>query len=147
MKPIAFLILGILAGTLITIQSVLNADLGKRTGQFGSVFLLTLVSIAFLAVLMLLIPGTANLKALPGPKEWYLYAGGVLGVGILAAPILLIPRIGATSTLTALVVGQLLMALLVDHFGLLSSPRIEVNLPRIAGAVLLVAGAFLIARK
>jgi transporter family-2 protein len=68
-------------------------------------------------------------------------------VGILAAPILLIPRIGATSTLTALVVGQLLMALLVDHFGLLSSPRIEVNLPRIAGAMLLVAGAFLIARK
>jgi transporter family-2 protein len=70
----------------------------------------------------------------------------VLGIAILAAPIFLIPRIGATSTLTALVLGQLLLALLVDHFGLFAAPRIAADGWRIAGMLLLVAGAFLVSR-
>jgi transporter family-2 protein len=79
-------------------------------------------------------------------SEWYLYVGGVLGVAILAAPIFLIPRIGATSTLTALVVGQLFLALIIDHFGLFSFPKIEINFMRTMGIMLLVVGAFLIKR-
>jgi transporter family-2 protein len=79
-------------------------------------------------------------------SEWYLYLGGVLGVVILAAPIILIPRIGATSTLTALVVGQLFLALIIDQFGLFGLPRIEINLTRIIGLVLLVSGAILLRR-
>ncbi len=84
------------------------------------------------------------MKNIPGMSEWYLYIGGVLGVAILATPIFLIPRIGATSTLTALVVGQLFLALIIDHFGLFSFPKIEINLTRIMGIALLVAGAFFI---
>ncbi len=147
MKLIALFGLGILSGGLITIQSVLNSSLGKRAGNLGSVFLLTIVSFLFLVFLLALFPGTANLKALPGIKEWYLYAGGLLGVGVVAAPILLVPRIGATSTLSAIVVGQLLVALIVDHFGWLGSPKIEAGLPRIIGVALLALGAYLIARR
>ncbi len=137
-------LIGILAGALITIQSVLNASLGQRAGNFGSVMLLTFVSIAVLLALILVFPTTANFRQLPGLSEWYLYIGGALGVGILAAPILLIPRIGATATLTAIVLGQLLLALLIDHFGWFSSPRIEISFIRVAGVFLLIAGAILL---
>jgi transporter family-2 protein len=122
----------------------LNAALGKKTGNLGSVLLLTLVSILVLLILITLFPGTANLRNMPGISEWYLYLGGVLGVAILAAPIFLIPRIGATSTLTALVVGQLCLALIIDHFGLFTFPKIEINLTRVMGIVLFIAGVFLI---
>jgi transporter family-2 protein len=135
-------LVGILAGSMITIQSVLNASLGQRAGNFGSVLLLTGVSIALLVVLIIGFPATANFKQLPGFSEWYLYIGGALGVGILAAPILLIPRIGATATLTAIVLGQLLLALLIDHFGWLSSPKIEISLLRVVGVLFLLLGAF-----
>jgi transporter family-2 protein len=138
--------LGILAGALITIQSVLNAALGERTGNLGSVLMLTLVSIVVLLFLILLFPGTADFRAAPGLARWYLYLGGVLGIAILAAPIFLIPRIGATSTLTALVLGQLLLALLIDHFGWFAAPRITADGWRIAGMLLVVAGAFLVTR-
>ena len=94
----------------------------------------------------MLFPDTAELKRIPGISEWYLYIGGVLGVAILAAPIFLIPRIGATSTLTAIVVGQLVLALLIDHFGLFSFPKIEINFLRILGIILLIVGAFFIKR-
>jgi transporter family-2 protein len=138
--------LGVLAGGMIAVQSVLNATLGQRIGSFGSVLILTVVSIGFLLALILLFPGTARFQSLPGLSEWYLYVGGALGVAILAAPIFLVPRMGTTSTLVAIVFGQLLMALLIDHLGLFTSPQIGATLPRILGVTLVAAGAILVSR-
>ncbi len=147
MKIILLFLVGTASGALITLQSVFNAGLGKRTGNLGSILLITIVSIVLVSVLILLFPKTASLGSLPGPSEWYLYLGGLLGLGILAGPIFLVPQIGATATLTAIVVGQLLLALFIDHFGLLGTPKIEINLARLAGLALLIIGAYLITRK
>jgi transporter family-2 protein len=147
MRLFLLFLIGIAAGALVTLQSVLNSAMGKRTGVLGSVLLLTLVSIACVTALILLFPNLASLKQLPGINEWYLYLGGLIGIGIVVAPIILVPRIGATSTLTAIVIGQLVLSLFIDHFGLLGAPKIEIDLPRVAGIVLLILGAFLIARK
>ena len=144
MRFLTFFSIGVIAGSMITIQSVLNSALGKKTGNLGSVLVLTIVSISLLVILIFMLPSTANLRNIPGLSEWYLYLGGILGVAILAAPIFLIPRIGATSTLTALVIGQLFLALIIDHFGLFSFPKVEINLIRVIGILLLVTGAFLI---
>jgi transporter family-2 protein len=144
MNAFILFLIGIAAGSMITVQSVLNSALGARTGNLGSVLILTIVSMGLLVGLIFLFPGTAEFKNIPGSSEWYLYAGGLLGVVILAAPIFLIPRIGATSTLTAIVVGQLALALIIDQFGLFGFPRIDISLARVAGLTLLVAGAFLI---
>lgn len=143
MKFLLLSMIGVAAGGLITLQSVVNSVMGKRTGMLGSVFLLTIVSVVVVGLLVVLLPKTAELKNAPGFSEWYLYIGGVMGVGILAAPIFLLPRIGATSTLTAIVIGQLSLALLIDHFGMFSSPKIEISLARIAGLAMLIVGAFL----
>ncbi len=138
--------LGIVAGAMIAIQSVLNATLGERLGNFGSVLVLTLVSIGVLLVAIAIFPSNASFKSMPGLDEWYLYAGGALGVVILAAPIFLVPRIGTTFTLVAIVMGQLGMALLIDHFGLFASPKIVASAPRILGVVFVAIGAILVAR-
>jgi transporter family-2 protein len=138
--------LGIVAGGFIAIQSVLNASLGQRTGNFGSVLILTFVSAISLVVLILIFPATSNLSDLPGLSEWYLYVGGILGVAILAIPIFLVPKIGTTSTLIAIVLGQSIIALAIDHFGLFASPRIEINLARGIGVLLVVVGAYLVTR-
>ena len=90
----------------MAIQSVLNSSLGQRTGNFSSVILLTFISAIFLIILIVLFPASANFRDLPGISEWYLYVGGVLGIVILAAPIYLVPRIGTTSTLMAIILGQ-----------------------------------------
>ena len=138
--------LGALTGGIFAVQSVLNATLGQRIGNVGSVLILTLVSIGFLLVTVLLFPSTTRFQSLPGPSEWYLYAGGALGVAILAVPIFLVPRLGTTSTLIAGVLGQLMMSLLIDHFGLFASPQICATLPRILGVVLVAAGVVLVSR-
>ena len=138
--------LGVIAGGLIAIQSVLNSILGQRVGSFGSVLVLTAISALVLVLLILVFPSTSDLGNLPGLSDWHLYLGGMLGVLILAAPILLVPRIGTTSTLLAIVLGQSIFALVIDHFDLFASPRIEVNPARGLGVLLVVAGAYLVGR-
>jgi bacterial/archaeal transporter family-2 protein len=144
MKFFSLFLIGVLAGSMITVQSVLNSVLGRKTGNFGSVLILTFVSIGVLLILIALFPSASNLRELPSLSEWYLYLGGILGVVILAAPIFLIPRIGVTSTLMGLVIGQLVLAVVFDHFGFFNTPRIEINLIRIIGLILLIAGVFLV---
>jgi transporter family-2 protein len=138
--------MGILAGGFIAIQSVLNASLGQRAGNLGAVLVLTVVSTGTLILLILCFPSSASFRNLPGISEWYLYLGGVLGIAILAAPILLVPRIGTTSTLISIILGQSMMALLIDQFGLFSSPRVEIGMARIIGVLLVVIGAYLAGR-
>ena len=146
LKTLLLSSVGIVAGGMIAIQSVLNSSLGQRAGNLGSVLVLTLISVITLIILIVAFPTTANFQRLPDLSEWYLYVGGVLGVVILAAPIYLVPRIGTTSTLVAIVLGQLLLALLIDHFGLFASPKIEVKQTRIVGALLVAIGAFLVSK-
>ena len=138
--------LGIVAGGLIAIQSVLNSSLGQRIGNLGTVLALTFISAILLIVLIFFFPSTSNFRNLPGISEWYLYIGGFLGVGILAAPIYLVPRIGTTSTLIAIVLGQSIIALVIDQFGLFASPKIEINLARGVGVLLVTVGAYLVGR-
>lgn len=138
--------MGVVAGGLIAIQSVLNASLGQRIGNLGSVLVLTFISAITLILLILFFPSTSSLSNSPGISEWYLYIGGVLGVAILAAPIFLVPRIGTTSTLIAIVLGQLTVSLLIDQFGLFASPKIGINFVRVMGILLVVLGAYLVGR-
>jgi len=138
--------LGVLTGSMLAIQSVLNATLGKRVGILGSLVVLTVIALALTIILIGLYPNFANLRSLPGRSEWYIYLGAVMGVAIMTAPIFLVPKIGATSTLTAFVMGQLLLALVIDHYGLLSAPKIELSLFRAVGVVLVIAGAYLISK-
>jgi transporter family-2 protein len=138
--------LGILAGALISVQSVLNASLGARAGVMGSLLALTIVSLVVAIATILVFPNSANLGQLPGPSKWYLYVGGALGVIILASTIFLVPKIGAAETFTAIIVGQLAVAVVVDHFGLMSVPIVEVTLVRVAGIALVAVGAYLVVR-
>lgn len=42
--------------------------------------------------------------------------------------------------------GQSLFALIIDHFGLFASPRIEINLMRVLGVLLFATGAYLVGK-
>ncbi|MCH8338559.1 MAG: DMT family transporter [Chloroflexi bacterium] len=146
LRPLLLSGIGIFAGGLIAVQSVLNATLGQRIGNLGSVLVITLSSTILLVGVIFLVPSASNFRELPDLSEWPLYMGGIIGVAILAASISLVPRIGTTSTLIAMVLGQSLIALGIDHFGLFASPKIEINLARGVGLLLVAVGAYLVGR-
>lgn len=146
MQIVLLVFVGVVTGAMVALQNVINASLGRYAGSIGAVFVVAVISALLMFVLILLFPRLATLRGLPGPSQWYLYLGGLLGIFIVATPVFLVPRIGATATVTAVVSGQLVMALAADQLGLLGTPRISVTITRAIGVLLLAAGAYLVVR-
>ncbi len=143
----AFLI-GILAGIGLPFQTSVNTRLKGRT---GNPFYASLISFCVgLAFLILLLPLTGQDVAIPfdtmaGEPPW-IYAGGVCGVVFLTCNIILFPKIGGIRTVVLPVLGQIIMGLLIDSFGLFRSVQISLTVWRIAGACAALIGVIIVTR-
>src|SRR5690606_19143211 len=95
---------------------------------------------------MLLITRTPLLptQALHTLPAW-VWLGGAIGASLVLVATLLVPKIGAGALICLIVLGQVLGSLLLDHFGVLGAQR-PADLPRIAGALLVIVGAALVVR-
>ena len=74
------------------------------------------------------------------------WTGGLFGAISIALAILLVPKLGAAAFIALLVTGQMLASLAFDLYGLLGLARRSMDLPRLLGVVLLLAGVVLIRR-
>ena len=75
----------------------------------------------------------------------WLWAGGLIGTGLLLLTLYAVPRIGVAAFAAAVVCGQLLAALAYDHTGAFGMELRRVGPREIAGAALLLAGLAMIA--
>ncbi len=72
------------------------------------------------------------------------WTGGILGAFFVASTIILVPRIGVALTFSLIIAGQMLVTLLIDHFGLLGVPVKEINIMRVLGVTFITVGVILI---
>lgn len=146
MTPI-FLLLAILAGAALPVQFAVNSELRGAVG--GPV---TAAAISFLVGTLALVAAVLlsrqEAPALSGVSQapWWAWTGGLLGAFLVAASIVLTPRLGAATTVTFIVAGQILASIILDHFGLLNLPVHPVTLQRLGGAALVVAGVIVVLR-
>lgn len=77
------------------------------------------------------------------PIAWI---GGLLGAFFVASAVILVPRLGVAMTFSLIIAGQMIVTLIIDHFGLLGVPVKEVSFARIGGILLITAGVVLIRR-
>jgi transporter family-2 protein len=141
-----YILLACLAGAAIALQSSMNAALGVL---LRSPILAT--TCAFLvsgvyALILFLLTERAQIKAqLLQEVPWYLWTVGglfsVLGVGL---SYFLIPKMGIGNLMSLVLTGQLLMAMLISHFGWFDSKQISINLSKLVGVIALLIGIFLV---
>ena len=74
------------------------------------------------------------------------WIGGLLGAFYVAAGVTLVPRLGVAMTFSLIIAGQMLVTIIIDHFGWLGVPVKEVSLARFGGVLLVTAGVVLIRR-
>jgi bacterial/archaeal transporter family-2 protein len=79
--------------------------------------------------------------------SWWKWTGGLLGAFYVMTVIITVPKIGPANMLSLSVAGQLLAAVLLDHFGLLGFPLHPANVWRILGVALIIAGVVLVVRN
>ena len=142
-----YCLLAVLAGTLIPLQAGLNAQLRFR---LESPYYATLVSItvglAAIGMFCLIarppLPGLAQVAQSP----WWVWTGGIVGVVYIVMVLLLAPKLGATALIASIIGGQMFCSLLLDQYGLIGFAQHPINLGRLAGILLLLAGVALIQR-
>ena len=143
---IAMLIV-VLAGGATALQAPTNAKLATAVASpVNAAFISFAVGTTVLGIVAALMhtrPDFAATRALP----WYAWLGGVYGACFVVAAAWGVPRLGVAMTITLMVGGQLLLSLILDHFGALGVPRQPLNIGRIAGVGLVLAGVLLVRRS
>ncbi|HEX9948262.1 MAG TPA: DMT family transporter [Allosphingosinicella sp.] len=133
-------------GTLVALQAPTNALLARAAGSPVNAALISFAvgTVALIAVAMALgvRPSGGEVRALP----WYAWTGGLYGAVFVAVAAFAAPRLGVTYFLMVAIAGQLAMALVLDRLGAFGIPRVEISPTRIAGVLLVLAGAFLVRR-
>ena len=145
-----FIALAVLAGGMLPVQGVVNSQLGR---VLDNVVLATLISFVVGSLALLLVflfrnnwVDGSGLQRLPEVPP-VLYVGGVLGAFYVTLVAILIPKIGVANTMIAIILGQVLLSLLLDHFGFLGIEVREINWLRILGASLVLSGLVLVVKN
>lgn len=146
MSPFALALMVIVAGAATALQPPTNALLVKPMGSpVGAALVSFAVGTAVLAAAYALGPARPALAAARGLPAHALL-GGVYGALFVAVAAYSAPRLGVGVTLTTLVAGQLLAAMLIDHFGLFGIVPRSLGWQRGLGFALVVAGVLLVRR-
>ena len=142
-----FILLALVAGAMMPTQAVTN---NKMAVVVDSPILSTFISflVGTVALFIYILLSGIPLGNLASSKEAPAIAwiGGLLGAFFVAAAVTLVPRLGVAMTFSLIIAGQMLVTLIIDHFGLLGVPVKEVNIVRVGGIVLISAGVVLIRR-
>ena len=145
MNATSGLALAVFIGMLLPLQALINAALGRQT--FGPVFAALMSFFVGTVVLSVwwMVSRPAFEVAVLGKVPWWAWTGGAIGAVYVAAATLLVPRMGAAALICAVVFGQVVGSLLLDHFGVLHT-RTPIDPLRVLGALLVVAGALLVVK-
>ena len=136
-----------LVGAGITIQVGMNATVRMT---IGSPVLAAIVNFVVGLAALVLLAVASGARIVPGSvaavPAWAWF-GGLLGATYVAATTVLGPKLGAASFLALTLAGQMLAALLVDHYGVIGFPHSPLTPTRLVGTALLVVGVLLIMRR
>ncbi|MDW7649811.1 MAG: DMT family transporter [Bacillota bacterium] len=135
------LLLAFIAGVSMAVQGSINTGLGKIIGLLEATFVVHIVgTLTLILALYLFRLGRGDLGKIT-QAPWYFYLGGVIGVIILYTVVASISRVGVATATTAIIVGQVGTALLIDHFGFFGLERIPFSWLKAVGVALLALGA------
>ena len=134
-----------LGGLATALQAHFMGIMDKRIGTLESVFITYFGGGLLIGAIMLIHRGghLGSGAAVP----WYAYTSGILGLIIVGTLAYSAPRLGLVAAFTVFVAAQFLMGALVDHFGWMGAEVRPLNLARLAGMGLLLAGTCLITRS
>ncbi|MBW5447583.1 EamA-like transporter family protein [Cohnella sp. CFH 77786] len=137
-------VLSLLSGIVLSLQGSMNGALGKNIGFLESAlvsFVIGLIGIAG----TLLFWGNGQFSSVLHVEKWKLL-GGLAGAFYIIVLAYSVPKIGVGASTILVFCGQAAMSVVIDHFGLLQSPRIPITSSKLIAIVLLIAAVYFFTR-
>ncbi|TMM21661.1 MAG: DMT family transporter [Actinobacteria bacterium] len=141
---LAFLLLAVVAGSALPFQAGINARLATFVGGpiRASAISFAVGTLVLVVVALVVTRGVVSTSRV-GSVPWWGWLGGAVGAGYVASTVAAAPRLGALNLFAAVIFGQLLCSVVLDHFGVLYKEH-SLSAGRLAGVVLLAAGVVLV---
>ena len=133
---------GCLSASVTGAYPVLGAAVGNPVQATTLAFFVATVVLLLLCTLN----GSVRLvgKAFSRQYPWWMWTGGLCGAMIVFGNAWLVPKVGVGVFSMALLVGQLALSMLMEHFGWLGAPRKAITWVKIVGILLMLGGVALI---
>lgn len=136
--------LALCVGALIPIQAAANASLSESIDSVVySALVLFFVGLVITVGYVLIngapVPAMADFISAPA----YSYVGGLIVATYVLVITYLAPRMGVGNAICFVVTGQILMAVLIDHFAWLGATASPIDLRRCGGVILMIFGLFM----
>ena len=140
----------LISGLAIGIQSSLISVAGKITGATLTGLLVNFLGGAAAGLVLTVIyirQGNTAFSGIQIPTIGMIFTAGLLGIAIITGIAFSLPKTGIAAGLAAIIAGQMIVAVLVDTFGLGGADPIPLNWTRVIGLLLLVLGTWAILPK
>jgi len=141
MQTIIYIILAFFMGIILAIYLPMNSAASEYLGSPITVNISFFMVAFLISVLILALFGDYKTIFKFKDVPLYLYLTGVGAACMILGTTFLIPKIGARKFFILVVAGQILMAMVISHFGVLGSPKDVISSKKIIGAILLLIGA------
>ena len=141
------LLVAILSGAAIGVQSALNTAAGKLTGATLTGLLVNFAGGAAAGVILAAIylrQGGTGFASLTPTAIVIIVASGLLGIAIITGVAYAFPKTGVAAGAAAVITAQMAVAFTVDSLGLIGGQPIPLSWSRLAGLGLLALGTWAI---
>ncbi|GAB3951638.1 DMT family transporter [Spirosoma harenae] len=143
-----YLLLAFLVGLAITVQAGVNANLRQAMANPILAAVISFGSGLIALIIMFLasggvVPSFETIRQV----SWWKWTGGVMGAIYMITVIVSVQKIGAANLVSLSVAGQLVAAIILDHYGFMGFSLHPANGWRLLGVMLIVAGVLLVVKN
>lgn len=141
---IPVLLVGLVSGIAVGLQSPLASMITQRLGMLESIFIIHIGGAILIGIPLIFIGGgnLGDWRSLP----WYALGAGAMGLIVVAGVSFMIPRVGVATAITLIIAGQLVISSILDQYGLLGVEIRQMDVQRIVGLIIVFIGAWLTVR-
>lgn len=139
MKGIVFAVLG---GVFITLQGVANSRISQDIGTWQTATITQFTGF-LVALVILLVSGKGKFQGYSKVRPIYLI-GGTFGAIVVFGNVTAIHYIGVTLTVSAMLISQLGMTVLIDKNGWFDVKKQKMKMSQIIGITMMVTGVMIL---
>lgn len=147
-KTKLWVFLGICVGVFPPLQAVFNGQLRLATESIlTATFISFFMGAIILAILVLIVEKRIRIPRRDHDNQklpLWVYTGGIFGTLIVGGTIVVIHQLGAVLTSLVFIFGQVLMAVILDHFGLFGLVKRRISVQKILALSLMLISLYLV---
>ena len=133
-------IIAIISGALMSIQGVFNTNFTKQTNVWFANSFIQLSAFIMCVIIWFVTKSGGSLEMIQNVKDKYILLGGIIGTFITFTVIKSMTDLGPAKAVMIIVISQILVAYLIELFGLFGVEKGTFELKKLIVVILSIIG-------